>query len=150
MVSSLLYMGAEMSYREKGAWIYLVVTIASFGVYVAIILARAGGAPLADVAYVAPMLWTIVISIAATTVVRTAVETARPSDSYKSDVRDKEINRLGEQIGAMVLAIAMAVPFFLAIARARYFWISNSIYLAFVLWAVVSTIVKLVAYRRGL
>jgi hypothetical protein len=44
----------------------------------------------------------------------------------------------------------MAVPFILALVRADYFWIANAIYASFVVWAVVSTTAKLVAYRRGL
>ena len=59
-----------MPYREKGAWVYLVVTVGAFVVYAAVILGRADGRPLADVAYVAPMLWTIGLSIVASTIVR--------------------------------------------------------------------------------
>ena len=35
-------------------------------------------------------------SVVASTLTRTLVETARPSDSRQADVRDKEINRFGE------------------------------------------------------
>jgi hypothetical protein len=139
-----------MSYREKGAWVYLLVTAGSFAVYVAIILTRADGGPLAQVAYVRPMLLTILASMVASTVVRTVVETAKPSDSHRSDARDREINRFGEYVGAFVLAVCMSVPLILAMVRAEYFWIANAIYAGFVVWAVVSTAVKLVAYRRGL
>jgi hypothetical protein len=139
-----------MSYREKGAWIYFVVTISSYGAYVAVILGRAGGAPLADVAYVRPMLWTIGIAMVASMVGRMVVEMAKPTDSHKSDARDKDINRFGEYIGGTTLAVCMSVPLGLAMARAEYFWIANAIYSAFVLWALVSTAVKLIAYRRGL
>ena len=38
----------------------------------------------------------------------------------------------------------------MALAKVDYFWIANVIYLGFVLWAVVGSAVKLVAYRRGL
>ena len=139
-----------MSYREKGSWVYLVVTVGSFAVYCAIILARADGRSLADVSYVQPLLWTLGISVVASTLLRTVVETARPSDSRRSDVRDRDINRFGEYIGALVLAVAMGVPFILALVRADYFWIANAIYAAFTIWAVVSTAAKLIAYRRGL
>jgi hypothetical protein len=141
---------AVMSYREKGFWVYLVVTLVTYAVYVWVILDRVDGGRLVSVAYVRPMLWTIGISVVASTAVRTAVETARPSDTRQSDIRDRDINRFGEHIGALVLAIAMAVPFVLALARADYFWIANAIYAAFTVWAVVSTVVKLAAYRRGL
>ena len=43
-----------------------------------------------------------------------------------------------------------AVGFVLALAKVDYFWIANVIYLGFVLWAVAGSVLKLVAYRRGL
>ena len=43
-----------------------------------------------------------------------------------------------------------AVALGMAMAKWDYFWIANVIYLGFVLWAVVGSAVKLVAYRRGL
>jgi hypothetical protein len=52
--------------------------------------------------------------------------------------------------GGIVLAVAMAVPFGLAMAKAGQFWIANAMYAAFVAWALATTLVRIVAYRRGL
>lgn len=139
-----------MSYEEKGAWVYLVVVLGAYGAYVAVVLGRVHGAPVASVAYVAPMLWTIGLSIAANIVGRIAVEIVRPSETHKGDVRDRDIYRFGEYVGGTVLAVAMVVPFGLTVAGAAHFWIANAIYATFVLSALVGTAVKLVAYRRGL
>ena len=139
-----------MSYEEKGAWVYLTVVVATYAAYVAVILGRADGIPVAQVAYVAPMLWLIGISIALNVVGRVVVETARPSGSTKSDVRDKDINRRGGYVGGMVLAVAMAVPFGLTMAKASQFWIANAMYAAFVAFALASTLVRIVAYRKGM
>jgi hypothetical protein len=139
-----------VSYEEKGAWVYLVVVVGTYGAYLAVILGRAGGVPLARVAYVAPMLWIIGISIVLTTVGRVVVEIAKPSGDRRSDVRDKDVNRFGGYVGGMVLAVAMAVPFGLAMAKADPFWIANAMYAAFVVWALASTLGRLAAYRRGL
>jgi hypothetical protein len=139
-----------MSYEEKGVWVQFVVSLGAYAVYVAVILGRAGGAPLAEVAYLAPMLWTIGIAIAAAIVGRILVEIAKPSELQKGDARDKDIHRFGEYVGGIVLAIAMVVPFGLTLAEAAHFWIANAMYAAFVLSGLVSTPVKLVAYRRGL
>ena len=141
---------AGMSQEEKGAWVYLVVVLGTYGAYLAVILGQADGMPLARVAYVAPMLWIIGISIVLTTVGRVVLETAKPSGDARSDVRDKHINRFGAYVGGMVLAVAMAVPFGLAMAKADPFWIANAMYAAFVVWALASTMVRLVAYRRGI
>ena len=42
------------------------------------------------------------------------------------------------------------MPLLLTMAEVDYFWIANSLYLAFIIAAVVGAVVKLVAYRRGL
>jgi hypothetical protein len=38
----------------------------------------------------------------------------------------------------------------MAMARWDYFWIANVLYLGFVPWAIAGSVLKLVAYRRGL
>jgi hypothetical protein len=45
---------------------------------------------------------------------------------------------------------AYAVYLAIILGRVDYFWIANVIYLGFVLWAVAGSVLKLVAYRRGL
>lgn len=139
-----------MSYEEKGEWVYLVANVLTYGAYISIILGRAGSTPLAEVDYVPIILWTIGIAIALTIVGRIVLEMAKPSDSYKSDVRDREINRFGEYVGGTVLAIGMVVPFIFALAEFDHFWIANAIYLAFAVASLTGTTIKLVAYRRGL
>jgi hypothetical protein len=149
MMSALLYIGVVMTYEEKGAWVYLVVSLGVYVGYLVTILRRATGIPVSEVSYVSPMLWSIGISIGLAIVARIIVEILRPSDSYQSDARDKDINRLGDRIGGGVLSLAMLVPFGLTLAEAAYFWIANAIYAAFVLMALVGTTARLIAYRRG-
>ena len=43
-----------------------------------------------------------------------------------------------------------AAALVMAMAKVDYFWIANVIYLGFVLWAVAGSVLKLLAYRRGL
>jgi hypothetical protein len=138
-----------MTYEEKGAWVSLLAMIGTCGAYVAVVLGRAAGNSLAEVAYRSPMLWTMGISIALAIFGRIAVEMAKPSDTYKPDARDKEINRFSEYVGGSVLAIGMLVPFALVLLEAANFWIANAMFAAFALSAIVGTATKLVAYRRG-
>ena len=77
------------------------------------------------------------------------VETVRPSDSRRSDVRDREISRFGEYASRWP-SRRRGRRAGLAMARWEYFWIANVIYLGFVLWAITGSVLKLVAYRRGL
>lgn len=148
-MSSFFYMGVGMSYEEKGTWVYLVVSALTYLGYVGVVLSRAGGGAIADVEYVAPLLWSIGISIGLAIVARIAVEVARPSESHRADVRDRDIDRFGEHVAGRVLGIGMVLPFGLALAQSPHFWIANAIYAVFTSWAVFGAAVKLVAYRRG-
>jgi hypothetical protein len=139
-----------MSYEEKGTWVYLVTSAGAYAVYLVIILGRLQSTPVADVPYAWVLLWTTLASIVASVAGRTLVETARPSDSRRRDVRDKEIYRFGEYASRWLIVAGAAGGFFLALAKVDYFWIANVIYLGFVLWAVVGSAIRLVAYRRGL
>jgi hypothetical protein len=139
-----------MSYEEKGAWVYLVAVAGAYAVYLAIILERLQSTSVAEVPYAWVLLWTTVASVVASTVGRTLVETVRPSDSRRRDVRDKEIYRFGEYASRWFVVAGAAAGFFMALAKLDYFWIANVIYLGFVLWAIGGSVVKLVAYRRGL
>jgi hypothetical protein len=139
-----------MSYEEKGTWVYLVTCAGAYGVYLVIVLGRLAGTPAAEVPYARVLLWTTIASVVASVVGRTLVETASPSDSRRSDVRDREIYRFGEYASRWCIVAAAAAAFFMALARWDYFWIANVSYLGFVLWAVVGSVIKLVAYRRGL
>jgi hypothetical protein len=139
-----------MSYEEKGQWVYVVANVLTFGAYVALVLGQAANRPVPEVDYVPIMLAAIGVAIALSIGGRILVEIAKPSDTYAGDVRDRDISRLGEYIGGIVLGVAMIVPFVLTVTERDYFWIANAMYLAFALSAFVSTTVKLVAYRRGL
>jgi hypothetical protein len=139
-----------MSYEEKGTWVYLVTSAGAYLVYLVIILARLQSTPVAEVSYGWVLLWTTVASAVAGTAGRTLVETASPSDSRRRDVRDKEIYRFGEYYSRWFVIGGAAAAFLMALVKVDYFWIANVIYLGFVLWAVVGSAVKLVAYRRGL
>src|SRR5262252_4692039 len=140
----------RMSYEEKGTWVYLVTSAGAYAVYLVIILGRVQGTPVAEVSYAPVLLWTTLASVVASVAGRTLAETASPSDSRRSDVRDKEIYRFGEYASRWFIVAGAAAGFFMALAKVDYFWIANVIYLGFVLWAVVGSVVKLVAYRRGL
>jgi len=111
---------------------------------------RLHGTPAAEVSYAWVLLWTTIASVVASTVGRALVETVRPSDSRRPDVRDKEIYRFGEYASRWCVVGGAAAGFVLALARVDYFWIANVLYLGFVLWAVAGSVVKLFAYRRGL
>jgi hypothetical protein len=156
-MSNILYIGAGMTYEERGQWVYLVAIVVTFAAYVGVVVVRAGGAPLADVDYVPIMLGAIGLGILGAIIGRIAVEVAgrvgeevrKQPEGLTSDVRDRDIGRFGEYIGGTVLGVGMVLPFVLALTEADHFWIANAMYFVFVLAAAVGAAVKLVAYRRG-
>jgi hypothetical protein len=140
----------DMSFEEKRSWIYVVVAAAVAGAYFAIVLAKVPGTDVSEIAYVGPMLTAIGVGIGAGIVLTVAAAVASPKDAGRTDERDKQINRLGEYVAYYVMSICAVVPLGLAMADVEHFWIANSLYLAFVLAAIASAVVKIVAYRRGL
>ena len=139
-----------MSYEEKGAWAYLVSCAGAYLVYLVIIISRLQDTPVAEVSYGWVMFWTAFASSVGSMVGRTLLEAARPSESRRRDVRDKEIYRFGEYASRWFVVGGAAAALLMAVAKWDYFWIANAIYLGFVLWAVAGSAARLIAYRRGL
>lgn len=140
-----------MSYEEKGTWSFLVVAIAGYAVYLWLVLSQiVGGTPVDEVDYAIPMLWTIGGAVVAGIVARIAIEIASPGESTRADVRDRQIDRAGEQVGNSLVVIAGIGALVLAMLQVHWFWIANAIYLGFVLSAVLGSLAKLAMYRRGL
>jgi hypothetical protein len=71
------------------------------------------------------------------------------SDIGRTDERDVTIGRRGELVGYYVSSGGVVVAMALTMLEYPYFWIANVLYLSFVVAALVSATVKLVAYRRG-
>ena len=138
-----------MSYDEKNTWIYGVVVVVSYAIYVVVILGRADGGPLVDVAYVAPMLWCIGGAILASIVGSMVVMAAKPDEADKRDERDREINRFGEFVGQSFVGVGAVLALILAMTEAEYFWIANAVYVSFVCSALLATVTKVIGYRRG-
>ena len=138
-----------MSFEEKNAWTYGVIAIVIPAVYFTIVLGRAATTPVAEIDY----QWTLVGAIGASIVasIILAIVTAiifRTHDEPR-DQRDNAIGRRGDMVGFYVMSIAALGPLALALLSVEQFWIANALYACFVLAAFVSSIVKIVAYRRG-
>ncbi|WP_117212569.1 hypothetical protein [Allorhizocola rhizosphaerae] len=139
-----------MTFEEKRAWVLGLLAVVTYAIYVTVIVRRADGMPLAEVPYVSTMLWAIGGSIIASIVLAILIGIVSPRDVDKKDQRDKEIYRFGEYTGQSLVIAGAIAALVMAMAELAHFWIANVIYLAFVLSAVLGSIVKIVAYRRGL
>ncbi len=141
-----------MSFEEKHRWVYLGVTAVTYLAYLAIVLWRAQGTPIAEVPYAWPMIGAIGVTIVATIVgsILAAIAAFRAGERrFEPDERDASIHRYGEVIGYAAYSVGILGALLLTMAEVEHFWIGNAIYLAFVLAALISTVMKLVAYRRG-
>ena len=139
-----------MAKEEKTAWIMLIVTLAAYATYLAVLFGRAGSGPLAGTSYAYLMLSTIFGAIVATILISILVSASTDHDGHKKDQRDREIYRSAEYIGNSFVIMGSVAALILAMRRADYFWIANVIYLGFVLSAVLSSSTKVVMYRLGM
>ena len=139
-----------MAHQEKRAWIMLVVSAVAYAVYVAVILNRADGHPLAATPYAATLLWTIGSAIVASIVIEIALGVVNPRGSRLTDARDREIGRVGDYTGLSFVVIGATAAMLMAMAGWDRFWIANVIYLCFVLSAVLGGVTKVIVYRRSL
>lgn len=138
-----------MSFEEKSAWIMGAVAAGSYAVYLAIVLGLAGTMSLADIPYIAPLLWTIGASIGVSIALHALTGIFSPREVGKKDQRDREIYRFGEYIGQSFVVVGGVAALLMAMAETDHFWIANVIYLTFVLSAILGSVAKIVAYRRG-
>ncbi|HEX4817192.1 MAG TPA: hypothetical protein VFV66_30995, partial [Nonomuraea sp.] len=115
-----------------------------------VVLGRAGTTPLPEVPYVVPLLWSVGGACLASIVVFIAISLLSPADIGKKDRRDREIHRHGEYTGQFLLVAGALAALVMAMAEIDHFWIANTLYLGFVLSAVLGSTLKIIAYRRGL
>ncbi|MER6026263.1 hypothetical protein [Streptomyces sp. NPDC001851] len=139
-----------MACEERRAWIMVLVTIASYAAYLAVVLRRhEGAAPLTQTPYVSALLWTVGVAIVAQIVLNIMVGIVSSEGANDKDQRDREIHRFGMYVGQSFIVIGGVAGLVLAMLRADQFWIANALYLAFVLSAILSSTAKIAAYRLG-
>lgn len=143
-----------MVYEERNAWAGLIVSPISLIVYVVLVFQRAGGGPLTDVDWFPLMLWVIGASIVATIILSIAwgmIAGAKDPDGVgRSDIRDRDISRMGGRVEQGFVVIAGLGVIVLCAVGADVFWIANTMYAGFAIAALVGGIARVVAYRRGL
>lgn len=137
-----------MSYEEKSTWIMGVLAVVTLAVYSSITLVQAVGVPLTETPYVATMFWTIIGSIVASIVLHIIL--GMFTRGRKKDQRDREVHAFGGRVGNGFLVAGTLAGLIMAWLEVDWFWIANVLYLGFVLSAILESIAKLVAYRRGL
>lgn len=143
-------MRAENVIRRKSTWIQGVNAVGVYAVYLMTIFGQAQDSAVAEIAYQRPLLTAIGVAIVVSIVARIVVAIASPKEADKKDERDTNIHRYGEYVGYYVLVLGALAALGLAMAEFEYFWIANAIFLMFIPAALTTSVVKIVAYRRGL
>jgi len=149
-----------MPFEEKVTWVSAVVSVFVSAVYFSVVGGQLDSGPVSEIAYQRWMLIAVVATIAMTIVgsimagIGTGISaeiTGKGSvdDIGLKDERDEHINRRGERVGYYVASVGALGVLALAMLRFDQFWIANALYLTFVVGGLVSSAVKLVAYRRG-
>lgn len=143
-----------MVYTERNIWSSLVVSVIGVSAYVILILQRAGSGPVTDVDWFPLMLWTIGLSIAAAIVVSilwgVLAGMRDREQATTTDVRDRDISRMGDRVGQAFLVIAGIGVIVLCALEADRFWIAHAMFFGFAVSAIIGGIAQVIAYRRGL
>lgn len=143
-----------MVYEERNLWSSLIVSVLAMIGYVVVTLQAAGGGPLTDVDWVPIMLWTMAGSIVGAIVVSIVwgmlAGVRDPEGVGKSDLRDRDIARLGGRVGYWFLAAAGLGVLVLCMFEADWFWIANTMFFGFAISTIAGGIASVIAYRRGL
>ena len=149
-----------MPFEEKFTWVSAVVSTGVAAVYFAIVFDQMRTVPVEQIAYQRPLIIAIGALVALTVLgsILIAIGSAisarikgngSADDINRKDERDTDINRRGELIGYYVSSGGALGALALAMLRCDQFWIANALYFSFVVGALVSSVAKLIAYRRG-
>lgn len=140
---------SEMSFEEKGAWLAAVIGPVAALVYLIIIVGRAQDTPIAEVAWVWPMVWTIGSIVGAMILGYVVLAAVWPKEADKKDERDKEINRFGEHVGQTFFGLGAGAALILSMVQVDSFWIGNTLFFGCAISTLIGSVAKIVAYRRG-
>ncbi|MBC9735359.1 hypothetical protein [Nocardioides marmotae] len=138
-----------MAYEEKRAWVMAAVALLAYATYAVQVGPRLAEASAASVPYASALLLSVGGSIAATIVWEILTSGFARDGARQKDRRDREIHRTGQYIGQSFVILGAVAALAMSLARWDAFWVANVIYLGFTLSAVVASVAKILAYRRG-
>jgi len=140
--------------EERNIWAGLIVLPISMAIYVLAILQQGAGRPLSELQWAPIMAWTIGASIIAMVLISvlwgSIVSIKNPRGVARSDQRDRDISRRSDRMGEIPIVSGAIAVIVLSAAEVDWFWIANSMFVAFGLSMVVGGIASVHAYHRGL
>lgn len=143
-----------MVYEERNAWAGLLISPITMIVYVLLIVQQAAGGPLADVDWFPPMMAVIggsIVAVIVVSIVWGIVAGMKDAGGIgQADIRDRDISRLGGRVEQAFVVIAGIGVIALCAIGADVFWIANTMFAGFWVAALVGSVARVIAYRRGL
>ncbi len=137
-----------MSSEEKSTALMLGVLVAVYGWYFVVVGRRLGELSVSEIPYRGPMLATVIAVIVLAVIGHILLAVTAPREAGRSDERDRLIDLRGEWIGGFVLGTGTITGLLLAMVEVDFFWIANVLLAGLVLSEVVTSVAKLVFYRR--
>ncbi len=149
-----------MSFEEKVTWVSGVVTLIVVAWYARVVGGLFGQVAVEEIAYQRPLLFAVGAMIVLTIVgtIGMSIATAigleisgrgSAQDIDRRDERDASIDARGDRAAFYVSSVLMVGVLALAMLEVAHFWIANGLFAAFVAGGLMSSGVKLAAYRRG-
>jgi len=140
-----------MTFTERYTAVGLVISLATFVTYWALIIFRAltDGLPLVEVAWHGPLLWTLIIGGGLYGLVYLALW-LRVRREQHTDARDREIARYAETAGAGITGLAVLVTLIMLALDAPTFWTVTVLFTGSFLGSLASAGVTMAAYREGM
>ncbi|MBY6062169.1 hypothetical protein [Microbacterium esteraromaticum] len=136
--------------EERAAWAGLISLVLTIPVYVVVLV----GASDPTASWLLIMLWTIGAGIVLTVLIIAVwalIARAREGDAVAAtDIRDRDISRMGTRVEHAFLVIAGLGVIALCAVNADVFWIAQTMFAGFAVSAFVGGIARVIAYRRGL
>lgn len=140
---------------ERAAWIAAVLTPLTAAGYFVVVMPQLATSPVAGLAWQVPMLWsigvnfvgTIVVTILATIVAGIGAGLRHHELDTSTDVRDRDIDRLGGRVALTISAGGLLAALVLAMLELDPFWIGSTAFLIGAIGATAGAIAQVRAYR---
>ena len=137
-----------MTLTERYQWAYAFAVAVTSGAYFVWLGVQLTHTPAVDIAYVAPLLWTLLASFIVHSFGRGFAAGASRKD-MRVDDRDKDVARRADALSFLIFSVLAAVPMALGLAGASTFWMTNALFFAFSLTAIINVALKAAFYRKG-
>lgn len=137
-----------MTITERYQWAYGIAVLLTSGAYFVWLGVQLASQPAQSIQYVVPLLWTLVASFIVHTFGRGFAAHASRNDPH-TDERDRTIGQRADALSFFVFSALAAAPLILGLAGADAFWITNALFLAFSLTAVIGVGLRVWFYRTG-